>query len=159
MSADECKTALRELDLETKGIRKDDLQVMLINYITKSIDPVRDPVQTADPLLGRVPVYLASLTLEKKAKWFLDEERRGEDREFELVKIREERQAAAETEEHKAAAAARESKLILLAFVKKEMLFWRACACRMLLRTPLLTLLSELLLMLMPLELRKEHMN
>ena len=96
MSADECKTALTELGLETKGIKKDELQVMLINYITKSVDPVRDPVQTADPLLGRLPLYLASLSLEEKTKWFLDEERRREDREFELAKIREERQAAAE---------------------------------------------------------------
>ena len=56
---------------------------MLINYITKSVDPVRDLVQTADPLSGRVPVYSSSLSLEEKAKWFLDEERRREDREFE----------------------------------------------------------------------------
>ena len=106
MLADECKTALTELGLETKGIKRDELQIMLINYITKSVDPERDPVQTADPLLGRLPVYLASLSLEQKAKWFFDEERRREDREFELAKIWEERQAAAEVEERKAAAAA-----------------------------------------------------
>ena len=68
--------SINRIGLETKGIKKDYLLVMLINYATKSVDPVRHPVQTADPLLGRVPVYLASLSLEEKAKWFLDEERR-----------------------------------------------------------------------------------
>ena len=68
MSADDCKTALTELGLETKEIKKDDLQVILINYITKSVDPVRDPVQIADLFfLRRVPVYLASLSQEEKA--------------------------------------------------------------------------------------------
>ena len=80
MSADECKTALTELGVETNGIKKVELQVMLINYITKSVDSILDSVQTADPLLGRLPRYLASLSLEEKAKWFLYEERRRENR-------------------------------------------------------------------------------
>ena len=108
MSVDECKTALTELGLETKGIKKDELQVMLTYYITKSADPIRDPIQTADPLLRRLPVYLASLSIEEKAKWYFDEESRREDREFELAKIREECQAAAEAEGRKAAAAVKE---------------------------------------------------
>ena len=93
---------------------------MLINYVTKSVDPVRDPVQTADPLLGRLPVYLASLSLEEKAKWFLDEERRHEDKEFALAKMREERQAAAEAEERKAAATAEAEERKAAAAAAKE---------------------------------------
>ena len=78
----------------------------MVHYITKSVDSVRDSVQTADPLLGRIPVYLASLSQEEKAKWFVVYERRREDRKFELAKIREERQAAA-AERQDAAEAAR----------------------------------------------------
>ena len=66
---------------------------MLINYITKLVDLVRDPVQTADPLLGRVPVCLASLSQQERVKLFLDQERRRENRELELAKNRKERQA------------------------------------------------------------------
>ena len=58
------------------------------------------------PLYSGTRLPLASFSLEEKGKWFLDEERRHEDREFELAKIREERQAAVEAEERKAAAAA-----------------------------------------------------
>ena len=99
MSADECKTALTELGLETKVIKKDVLQVMLINYITKSVDPIRESVQTADPLLGRLSLYLASLS---------------------LILL-----AFAKLKNARLLLLLRMNKLILLAFTKKEMLCWR----------------------------------
>ena len=113
MSAEECKTMLTELGLEVKEVKKDDLQVMLINYISKPAIPVTTPVLTADPVLGQVPFFFASLSPEDKAKWLmeeeclhenrrLDKERHHEQREsaqaardFELAEIREQLQAEA----------------------------------------------------------------
>ena len=88
---------------------------MLINYIIKSAIPITTPVQTADPVLEQVPFFFASLSQEDKAKWFIEEERHHKDRrldeehhckqrelaqaarDIELAKLREERQAAADS--------------------------------------------------------------